>query len=346
MSHIVYGEEHAINLFENPDLQVAMEADTAFQDSRLLSPFVILPAFFPRLTLFLRRRGLAPLSISGKTPSNLVSDRLGREALAALKSTDKGPSALIQGPEPLIARLYFHLNTQGPSSGVPSEEYVLSDGLDHFWAGVSTTLDALVPLIHHLSQPKNRGKQERLRQELMDADRGVGMPEQDLMRDVDLKKLNYLDAVIRETLRLNPPIPVSLARSAGEEELDICGHRISKGTVVGASPLVVGRDPAVYDCPDQWVPERWIRSDESSGEGEATEKAKLLEMRRCFFAFGAGPRICLGVNVAWTIMRALIAGIAGNFETEVVPHTNKEWAFGPAEEKISFKRLCRKHYLD
>ncbi|KAH7000771.1 hypothetical protein EDB80DRAFT_724449 [Ilyonectria destructans] len=44
-------------------------------------------------------------------------------------------------------------------------------------------------------------------------------------------------------------------------------------------------------------------------------------MNRHFFAFGSGPRMCVGINVAWAVMRATIAGIYGKYETPLAYST-------------------------
>ena len=110
--------------------------------------------------------------------------------------------------------------------------------------------------------------------------------------------------------------------------------------VVGASPYVVGRNPDVYERAEQWVPERWLAGQEGaaddSGEGNGE---KLRDMKRHFFAFGAGPRMCLGVNVAWAAMRAAVAGVYGRFETELVVADKSGWTGQKAEDRVRFRRL-------
>ncbi|ETN44821.1 uncharacterized protein HMPREF1541_09696 [Cyphellophora europaea CBS 101466] len=347
MSHIVYGKEHALNLFESSTEREAIDHDTTYQQDRLFSLSVLVPAWLPRFTLWLRRNNLAPRALAGNFPPGLVADRLSRDALTALKAskTRVPPSPLPdQDPESLISRLHDHFTTQGPTPAIPSEAYILSECVDHFWAGTSTTVDALIPLLHHLSQPENKARQARLRRELREAAITPADPSTPplLPSANTLKKLPFLDAVIRETLRLNPPIPASMTRrvSTREGPVSVCGHRIPLGMVVGASPYVVGRNPDVYERAEQWVPERWLAGQEGaaddSGEGNGE---KLRDMKRHFFAFGAGPRMCLGVNVAWAAMRAAVAGVYGRFETELVVADKSGWTGQKAEDRVRFRRL-------
>lgn len=337
MSHIVYGREHALDLFSDEEQRAAIPADIQYQDDRLFNPMILIVAFLPRFTLWLRRNNLAPRSISGATPPNILSHRMGKEALTALKARKSPANEGPPQPENLLRRLYSHYILNGPSTSVPSEAYILSDCLDHFWAGVSTTTETLAPLIHHLSRAQNQTRQERLRQELCSA--GIG-PGSSVPTMSELKQLPYLDAVIRETLRLNPPIPVSMARKVSKREgaISVCGHEIRPGMRIGASPYVLGRKADVYDEPDRWIPERWLDKGVESEAG-CPERDKLKAMKSHFFAFGAGPRMCLGVNVAWAAMRAAVAGLYSNFETEVVQVETPGWFSSGTSDRIRFSKL-------
>ena len=337
MSHMIYGRDHALDLFSDSQQRSAIEADIEFQEGRFYGPMVFVVAWFPRFTQWLRSNHIAPKDIRGEFPAELLTDRLGREALASLKAIKSTPTSPPLRAETLMGRLHSHYVTNGPSPAVPSELYILSECVDHFWAGVNTTVDGLVPLVHHLSRPENKFRQERLRRELRKADVSAGSP---LPPPTELKKLPYLDAVIRETLRLNPPIPVSLGRKASKRDgpIMVCGHVIPQGMEMGASPYIIGRNPDVYERPDDWIPERWVDSD--AANSDELNRDKLKDMKRHFFAFGSGPRMCIGVNVAWTLMRGAISGLYSNFETELVDGEKKAgWLSRGSEEKVRFRRL-------
>ena len=96
---------------------------------------------FPKLTIWLRRLGLAPKTVDGRLHSNMVSDDLGRRALASLQESRIGREEEKKNPgdqqggcyEFLMQRLYTHYRQSGskPTAAVPSLEYILSDALDH-----------------------------------------------------------------------------------------------------------------------------------------------------------------------------------------------------------------------
>lgn len=95
---------------------------------------------------------------------------------------------------------------------------------------LSSTGDGLCFLMWELSQPHNRGIQERLHQELSQAP-----------PDISLDDLLYLDAVVKEALRLAPPIPMSLPRYVPPGGWTIGGYYIPEGTIVSCQPYSVHR---------------------------------------------------------------------------------------------------------
>lgn len=112
--------------------------------------------------------------------------------------------------------------------------------------------------------------------------------------------LPYVNACIKEALRLHPAVGMLLERHVPLGGAEICGRHIPGGTIVGINPWVVCRDPAVFDQPDDFVPERWI-VDEGAGE-KAKERLVAME-RSAAFVFGAGSRVCMGRMLSWIEMR-------------------------------------------
>lgn len=110
-------------------------------------------------------------------------------------------------------------------------------------------------------------------------------------------ELPYLNAVIREAIRLHPAVSMMLERVVppGGLRLDD-GRGIPAGTVVGINPWVVNRDFGVFgDDADSFRPERWLQDED---EGREDFEVRLKEMRAADFSFGAGNRGCIGRNLA------------------------------------------------
>ncbi len=92
---------------------------------------------------------------------------------------------------------------------------------------------------------------------------------------------DYLDAVIKETLRVRPVIG-DVGRTLGAPA-EVDGHLLPAGTMVAPAVAAVHLDPQAYDEPEAFRPERWL---EDSPPGQA------------WIPFGAGRRSCLGAGFA------------------------------------------------
>lgn len=99
----------------------------------------------------------------------------------------------------------------------------------------------------------------------------------------ELKRFPITESVFREALRLHPPVAADARVVVGD--LDLEGHRIPKGTIVGIPIVAMLRDPEAFPDPHAFRPERW----------QGKERQTPLET----VAFGGGPHFCLGYHVAW-----------------------------------------------
>ena len=115
-----------------------------------------------------------------------------------------------------------------------------------------------------------------------------------LEAELDVGKRDYLDAVLRETLRLFPPA----------RHIDRCPVGNGRTNVV-VSPLVTHHDPRLYERPSEFVPERWLRRDERP--------------RGAYLPFGAGAHACIGEPLARAIMTETLGGIARRWRLHVDP---------------------------
>ncbi|RZC89495.1 hypothetical protein C5167_027038 [Papaver somniferum] len=124
----------------------------------------------------------------------------------------------------------------------------------------------------------------------------------------DLKELVYLHACLIESLRLYPPGYIN-HRSVVENDVLPDGVRVRKGTKCILSIYAVARMEWIWgkDC-KEYRPERWI-------DNEGKFKTELMSN---FFIFNVGPRTCLGKEIAFSLMKSVIASILYNFHVEIV----------------------------
>jgi cytochrome P450 len=125
-----------------------------------------------------------------------------------------------------------------------------------------------------------------------------------------VKQLVYLEAVIKETLRLHPAAPL-LLRVAKQDTVIAGDIFIQKGQSMGMSVYSMARNPRVWG-PDaaEFKPERWI--DATTGTLHSFPATK-------FFTFGAGARACIGMKLAMLNLRVLTANLLLRYKFEIDP---------------------------
>jgi cytochrome P450 len=118
----------------------------------------------------------------------------------------------------------------------------------------------------------------------------------------DLPALGYVDAVVRETLRLYPPAYV-IGRQV-IEPFELGGYAVPRGAEVLLSPYSVQRDRRLYDAPERFDPDRWLGSEPGA------------RPRFAYFPFGGGPRVCIGNHFAMLESVLVFAMLMQRFELE------------------------------
>ena len=110
-------------------------------------------------------------------------------------------------------------------------------------------------------------------------------------------------AVLAETLRLWPPSWMFSRRIL--EPLSLGGRTVPAGTMCLISPYLLHRDRRWWADPEQFRPDRWVHRER--GPGERFDARRLGQPRGAYLPFGAGPRMCIGEQFAWTEAATMLA---------------------------------------
>ncbi|KAI3718600.1 hypothetical protein L6452_19478 [Arctium lappa] len=125
------------------------------------------------------------------------------------------------------------------------------------------------------------------------------------VKEIDFQRLNYLKLVIKETLRLHPPIPLLLPREC-RERCEINGYTIPVKTKVFINAWALGRDPEFWMDAENFVPERFENS-HLDFTGSSFE----------YIPFGAGRRICPGRTFGLANIEFLLVNLLYHFDWEL-----------------------------
>lgn len=127
------------------------------------------------------------------------------------------------------------------------------------------------------------------------------------VEEKDFPNLPYIEAIIMETMRLHP-IATLLPPHYAMEDCEVAGYHISKGTLVSINVWAIGRDPSIWDVPEEFLPERFLdggKIDMSGGD------FRLLP-------FGSGRRKCPAEKLGTQTIRLMLANLLHGFSFKLV----------------------------
>ncbi|XP_042491179.1 trimethyltridecatetraene synthase-like [Macadamia integrifolia] len=132
------------------------------------------------------------------------------------------------------------------------------------------------------------------------------------VEEKDIANLPYINAIVKETMRMHPVAPMLVPRIA-REDLELNGYDIQEGTRVLVNTWTIGRDPLLWEAPDEFQPERFI--------GNMIDvKGQDFEL----LPFGSGRRMCPGYSLGLKVIQSSLANLLHGFVWKLPNQMNPE----------------------
>nr|AGT51299.1 cytochrome P450 [Aedes albopictus] len=194
--------------------------------------------------------------------------------------------------------------------GNPLSDVDIREEVDTFmFEGHDTTTSGISFTLWHLA--KYQDVQQKLYEEI---DRVLGKDKANAdLTNLQIQELEYLDMVVKESLRLIPPVPI-IGRTL-VEDMEMNGVTIPAGTQISIKIYNIHRNPKIWENPDEFIPERFSKTNES--------KRGPYD----FIPFSAGSRNCIGQRYAMMELKVTIIKLIASFK--VLP--------GDSMDKLRFK---------
>ncbi|XP_042557826.1 cytochrome P450 2U1 [Dipodomys spectabilis] len=159
-----------------------------------------------------------------------------------------------------------------------NEDYLFYIISDLFFAGTDTTTNSLLWCLLYMSL--NPDVQEKVHEEI---ERVIGSDRAPSL--TDKTHMPYTEATIMEVQRLTVVVPLAIPHMTSEKTV-LQGYTIPKGTMVLPNLWSIHRDPAIWEKPDDFYPNRFL-----------DDQGQLIK-KETFIPFGIGKRVCMGEQLA------------------------------------------------
>ncbi|EMS64391.1 Cytochrome P450 71C2 [Triticum urartu] len=181
-----------------------------------------------------------------------------------------------------------------------TREHIKAILMDMFVAGADTSYIVLECAMAELMRKPN------LMTKLQAEVRQKTPKGQQMVTEDDLGNMAYLKAVVMETLRLHPPLPLLLPHLS-MAECDIDGYKVPAETRVIVNAWALGRDPGSWEAADEFMPERFVDIVSLDFKGRDFQ----------FLPFGAGRRMCPGINFGMASVEIMLANLVYCYDWEL-----------------------------
>ncbi|PMD41152.1 cytochrome P450 monooxygenase-like protein [Hyaloscypha variabilis F] len=196
-----------------------------------------------------------------------------------------------------------------------SDDELVDQMLTFLAAGHETTSSALTWAVWLLAT--NPDWQTQLRDEIREHLPSITSTE--TPTDAEIEALPILNAVINETLRLYPTVPITIRQAT--RDTYIGSQPIAKGTRVLLVPWAINRSKHLWgEEAEKFLPGRWLQPGTANTGGAKSNYAQIT--------FLHGPRSCIGMGFAKSEFKCLLAAVAGSFELKMADPNEKVWPAG------------------
>ncbi|KAH6634772.1 cytochrome P450 [Chaetomium sp. MPI-SDFR-AT-0129] len=272
----------------------------------------------PELDYLLRRNPLWRL-VPWLSNKNALITRMAREELVRRqpfgKDSDGGLLRTGDGRRDLMASLILgHL--KDPQKFGEGDVFAVAHGA--IFAGSDSTASTMQSFFWHIfSSPQIY---QTLTHEIQTAVTTGTIPATGNFTWAQSQGLSYLQACLKEAMRLRPAVGLNMTRLVPPEGAELDGEFFPGGTSVACNGWVVHRDRETFgEDADEFRPERWLESE---------ERAKKME--RYMVHFGGGSHLCLGRNLALLEINKVVPRLLRDYRFELV-HPGR-----PLTENASF----------
>ncbi|EAA07729.4 AGAP002870-PA [Anopheles gambiae str. PEST] len=214
----------------------------------------------------------------------------------------------------VVKRDFLQQLLEMKANGALDMRQVAGQCYSFFIAGFETSASLLSFCLYELA--KHGAVQDRLRGSIVAA-----LDETDGQLSYDMvMALGYLDQVVKETLRMYPPVDFLFRVASNDYPIDGFGT-IPQGTLLVVPVHALHRDPAYYPQPDVYNPDRFAASSKLSGASKN---------RPPFMPFGLGPRHCIGDTFGLMLVKVGLVAMVRSFRfTLDVDRTPENVTFKP-----------------
>lgn len=246
--------------------------------------------------------------------ANFVREKLREHDQKLAKAKEIGPDGSLKVQD-FIEKMMI---ARDKDPNKVNDYHIFTMGQSNVNAGSDTTSISLSSIMYHLLKFPDTFR--KLRQEIDDfTTKGLYSGKVTFKESQDMP---YLQAVIKEALRIHSATGLPLWRVVPAGGARISGHYFPAGTVVGVNTWVAHYDERVFPDPTAFRPERWIEAE--------NDPAKLKVMNDMYMPFGLGSRTCIGRHISILEMSKLIPRLVRDFDFSFAGgsdtwHTHNSW---------------------